>query len=247
MQRLLGDDGRALLVAVDHSVTTGTQLGLADMGAVLRSVVAGGADGVVVHRGSAVRAMPASRTTGLIVHVSGNTSLSAEPERKTLVCDPEAALATGADAISVHVTLGTGHEEDRVALRDLGSVARFCDIHGLPLLVMTYVRCGPEEQGAKVVHAARVASELGADIVKAAHPGPEYLSALATDIDVPVVIAGGAAATESWNEFLESSKNIVGAGLAGLCVGRRVFGSPDPARAVRELNAVVHGAQEARR
>jgi DhnA family fructose-bisphosphate aldolase class Ia len=26
-----------------------------------------------------------------------------------------------------------------------------------------------------------------------------------------------------------------------LCVGRRVFGSPDPAKAAAELRAVVHG------
>jgi DhnA family fructose-bisphosphate aldolase class Ia len=241
MGRLIGADGRTLLVAVDHSVTTGAQGGLADMGAVLRSVVAGGADGVVTHRGSAMRAMPVQRTTALLIHLSGNTSLSTQAELKVRVCDPEAALAAGADAISVHITLGCGHEEDRRGLADLGRVALTCDRLGLPLLVMTYVRAAPELQGTAVLHAARVAAELGADIVKTAHPGAEHLPELAASIDIPVVIAGGEQAGVTWAEFLDSARSIITAGLAGLCVGRRVFGSADPEMAVTELREVVHG------
>ncbi len=241
MRRLLGEDGKTFLVAVDHSVTTGTVGGLSDMTSVLRSVISSGADGVVTHRGSAVHSMPAQRQTALIVHLSGNTVLSHGTELKTRVCDPEAAVAIGADAVSVHVTLGGGSQEDRAALADLGQVALSCDRLGLPLLVMTYVRTAQRSRGRAVAHAARVAAELGADIVKAAHPGEEHLADLAADICVPVVIAGGEAADGSWEDFLDSAKNAMGAGLAGLCVGRRVFGSPHPARAAAELRAVVHG------
>lgn len=239
--RLLGEGGKTVLVAVDHSLTTGTDGGLADMGSVLRSIVLGGADGVVTHRGTALRAMPVQRTTALIVHLSGNTSLSPEAELKTRVCEPEAALAAGADAISVHVTLGCGNTEDRAALRDLATVALSADRLGLPLMVMVYVRASADRHGQAVVHAARVAAELGADMVKAPNPGEEHLFRLADCIDVPVVLAGGERRDETWEDFLGAAKNAVGAGLAGLCVGRRVFGSPDPARAVADLRAVVHG------
>lgn len=162
------------------------------MGAVMRSVISGGADGIVAHRGSAARELPVQRDTAMIVHLSGNTALSAQPELKATVCEPETAAALGADAVSAHITLGCGHREDRDALVGLGAIARSCDRLGMPLLVMTYIRTEAPDIGPQVLHASRIAAELGADIVKAAHPGEQYLTDLASQVPVPVVIAGGA-------------------------------------------------------
>ncbi|WFB10754.1 fructose-bisphosphate aldolase [Streptomyces sp. LX-29] len=244
LRRVMGADARTLLVAVDHALTTGGAGGLSRMSTVLGAVVAGGADGIVVHRGSAATSMPVQRDTAMIVHLSGNTRLSPGGELKTRVCDPETALTLGADLVSVHVTFGGGHQEDRAALADLGKVAASCDRLGLPLLVMTYVAGAgesPAERGAAVIHAGRAVAELGADIVKVAHPGAEHLDELVASIEVPVVLAGGEAAG-GWEEYVTAAKDAIGHGVAGLCVGRRVFGSPDPAAAVAELRAVVHGA-----
>jgi DhnA family fructose-bisphosphate aldolase class Ia len=250
LRRLLGADGRTLLIALDHSVTTGTGGGLSDMASVMRAAVEGGADAVVAHRGSAARELPPQRSTALIVHLSGNTTLGGRPELKAQVCDPETAVGLGADAVSAHVTLGAGHAEDRAALAGLGRVAASCDRLGVPLLAMTYVDMAhgdmayagapADDPGPAVLHAARVAAELGADVVKAAHPGSAYLAELAATVPVPVVIAGGAA-DGSWDDFVDSGKQVIGAGLAGLCVGRRVFSSADPARATALLRAIVHG------
>lgn len=240
LRRLLGEDGRTLLIAVDHSVTLGAVGGLTDMGSVMRAVVEGGADGVVTHRGSAVRAMPVQRETALLIHLSAGTALSPEPELKTRVCTPEAALALGADALSTHITLGAGSSEDRAALSCLGTLAADCDRMGLPLLVMTYVRTEASDPGPAVLHAARIAAELGADIVKAAHPGDRYVAELVAGVPVPVVLAGGAT-DGGWEDFYQSAKAALGAGVAGLCVGRHVFGSTDPVRATADLRALVHG------
>ncbi|HEU5158574.1 MAG TPA: 2-amino-4,5-dihydroxy-6-one-heptanoic acid-7-phosphate synthase [Streptosporangiaceae bacterium] len=241
LRRLLGADGRSLLVALDHSVTTGPGGGLANMAAAMRAAVDGGADAIVAHRGAAAREMPVQRTTALVVHLSGNTALGGRPELKTRVCDPETAFALGADAVSAHITLGAGPAEDRPALADLGRIAASCDRLGVPLLVMSYVGAAAAgERGPAVLHAARVAAELGADMVKTAHPGETYLAELAAAVPVPVVIAGGEA-DGPWDDFVAAGKKVIGAGLAGLCVGRRVFGSGDPARATARLRAVVHG------
>ena len=240
LRRLLSDDGRSLLIAVDHAVTTGFAGGLLDVGRTMRDAVAGGADGVVAHRGSAERQMPAQRGTGLIVHLSGNTGLSAESDLKVRVCDPETALALGADAVSAHVTLGCGHAEDREALRDLGAIAGTCQRLGLPLLAMTYVRSASTPSHREVLHAARVAAELGADLVKTTSSDLDTAAELAARIPVPVVLAGGSPADE-WEAFLDFSAEALRAGVAGLCVGRRVFGRPDPAAAVAQLSALVHG------
>ena len=240
MRRLLAADGKALLVAVDHSLTNGPIDGLSNMRAVLDAIVSGGADAVITHRGTASRAMPVQRETGLIIHLSGNSRLSNESDLKIRVCDPETAAALGADAVSAHLTFSGDHREDREALADLGRIARSCDQLGLPLLVMTYTRVAHEKRAPAVLHAARIAAELGADIVKSAHPGDDHLHELATTLNVPVVIAGGEV-SEQWDDFLKSVRTMLAAGVAGVCVGRRIFTQSDPARATAALRAVVHG------
>jgi DhnA family fructose-bisphosphate aldolase class Ia len=247
MRRLLGADGKALFVAVDHSLTTGPTDGLSDMRATLQAIVSGGADAIIAHRGTAARDMPPQRETGLVIHLSGNTRLSNESDLKIRVCDPETAAALGADAVSAHLTFSGDHREDREALADLGRIARSCDRLGLPLLVMTYTRITTEDRAAATLHAARAASELGADIVKVAHPGEKHLHGLAAMLTIPVVIAGGEA-NDDWDNFLKSARTIMAAGVAGLCVGRRIFTQADPARATAALRAAVHGeAQKAKR
>ncbi len=243
--RLLGPDGRTFLVAADHGVTTGFDSGLGDMGPLLAAVCAGGADGVVVHRGTAKRHVPVQRQTAMLVHLSGSTNLSPDGDVKTAVCSVESAVALGADAISVHVTLGTGAAEDRAALGDLGAVSTDCDRFGMPLLVMTYVRPGgPRSPGAAALHAARVAAEMGADVVKATSPDLETTHALATRIDVPVVVAGGevgGASGGTFDDFVERCRQSLQTGIAGLAVGRWVFNHADPETATRTLRELVHG------
>ena len=240
LRRLIAGDGKAFLVAVDHSVTTGPTDGLADMPRVLEAIVAGGADAIIAHRGTASRAMPVQRETGIVIHLSGNSRLSNDSDLKIRVCDPETALALGADAVSAHLTFSGEHREDREALADLGRIARSCDQLGLPLLVMTYTRVAPDKRSRAILHGARIANELGADIVKAANPGEDYLHDLAATLTVPVVIAGGEA-NDHWEDFLKSVRTILAAGVAGVCVGRRFFTQADPARATAALRAVVHG------
>ncbi len=239
LRRLLGADGKTLLVAVDHSLTNGPTDGLFDMPSMLQAVVSGAPDAIVAHRGSAAQAMPVCRETGLIIHLSGHSVLSSDSDLKARVCDPETAMALGADAVSVHLTLGAGHREDRDALADLGRVARSCDGLGLPLLVMAYARARVEDRAGALLHAARIASELGADMVKVANPGEHHLADLAASLVVPVVVAGGEV-VGPWDEFVENMRVVLAAGIAGLCVGRRIFGHSDPTRATGELRAVVH-------
>lgn len=243
MARLLGEDGKTFIVAVDHSFTTGRLGGLSDMTEVLRAVVQGGADAVIGHRGTVTRSMPLQRHTGAVIHLSGSSVLCPDDDTKTRVCDPEVAMALGADAVSAQLTVGAGNRNDRKAFADIRRITRSCDQLGLPLLLMTYVRVTEEKRANAILHAARIAEELGADIVKAAHPGEHHLADLASTVTVPVVIAGGEA-HGSWNGFLSCAENIIAAGLAGLCVGRRIFGHAEPARATAELREVIHGRSD---
>lgn len=232
---------RTVIVPLDHGVTQGPLPGMADMREILREVAKGGADAVVLHRG-AVPLGPwgNGKGIGLIVHLSASTDLSPEPLRKVLVCKVEEALCCGADAVSFHLNLGNPAEGEMI--KDLGKVAGECIRWGLPLLAMAYCRgpgvedeCHPQ----LVRHAARVAAELGADVVKVMYTGdPLSFRQVIDGCPVPVVIAGGAKGGD--RELLEMIKGALEGGARGVSIGRNVFQHESPQKMVQAICALVH-------
>ena len=231
--------GRTLIVPVDHAVTSGPLPGLADAGRTIERVLEGGPDAMLMHRGAPLAGVwGAPPDVALIAHLSAGTELSGRPHVKARVGNVEDAVALGADAVSVHVTLGT--EEDPAALTDLGEVSSLCVRWGMPLLAMMYVHGEPASSTEPILHAARIAAELGADIVKVNHPGDETsLHELVASCYARVVIAGGPKASNE-HELLATLEEVVAAGAAGACVGRNIHQHRDPAALTRACRAVVH-------
>jgi class I fructose-bisphosphate aldolase len=233
---------RTVIAPLDHGVTQGPIPGLKDMGNVLREVAEGGANATVLHRGNiSLGPWQAGNAMGLIVHLSASTELSPDPLRKVTVCRVQDALRVGADAVSYHLNLGNPHEGEMI--RELGSVAGECVRWGVPLLVMAYVRvpgkkteCGCDA----VKHAARVAAELGADLVKVSYTGdPTSFQEVTQGCPAPVVIAGGCKGGEM--ELLEMVKGALDGGARGVSIGRNVFQHPCPGKVVGAISALVHG------
>ena len=132
----------------------------------------GGANAIVLHKGLVKRGHRRhGRDIGLIIHLSGSTSLNPDPNDKVLVCTVEEAIALGADGVSIHINLGAPNESKM--LEDAARVVRDCNRWGMPLLVMIY----PRGKGidpiapATVGHCVRVAEELGADLIKTNYTG----------------------------------------------------------------------------
>lgn len=239
LARLLGVDQRVVIVPVDHSTTLGPIPPLHRSGELLDDLAEGGADAVVTHRGVVQAGLFPQRGPALVVHLSAGTTLSGRPDLKTLVGSVEQAIHLGADALSVHITLGTA--EDRAALHELGAISDRCAEYGFPLLAMMY--CEDADEAVEVdpiVHAARIAADLGADIVKVPYTGDRAgFSRVVQGCFVPVVVAGGDATTG--DEDLGWVSDALAAGATGVCLGRTVFHAPDPAQRLREVRALVHG------
>ncbi len=177
---------------------------------------------------------------GLIIHLSASTSLSPSPHSKTLVCSVEEALKLGADAVSIHVNIGDHQEKEM--LHDFGRVAYEARTWGMPLIAMVYPRGEniKDEYDVKVVkHAARVAGEMGADIVKVSYTGsPESFREVVDGSTIPVVIAGGAR-MDSDRDILEMVRGSIDAGGSGVSIGRNVFQHHDPTKIVRAMGAII--------
>jgi len=188
------NSGKTVIIPMDHGVTVGPIEGLADMRTAISKVVRGGANAILMHKGM-VRAghRGTGQDVGLIVHLSGGTSLSPDPNAKELVCTVEEAIKLGADAVSIHINLGA--ETDMAMLRQLGEVSQRCLEWQMPLVAMMYTRGSKIEDEYDVENvklAARVGAELGADIVKVPYTGSvESFQQVVQGCPVPVVIAGG--------------------------------------------------------
>ncbi len=239
IQRIFRQDNRTVIVPMDHGVTVGPIQGLKDMKSMIDRLNRGGADAILVHKGIA-RNIDAGQA-GLIIHLSGSTSLGPDPLWKQQVCSVTEAIRLGAEAVSVHINVGAPKEHEM--LGKLGRVADSCDEFGIPLLAMMYPR-GPaiksEHAPAAVGHAARLGAELGADVVKTNYTGdPETFKEVVSSCPVPIVIAGGPK-TESVREFLTMVYNSIKAGAAGVSIGRNVFQHPNPELMTKALSAIVH-------
>jgi predicted phospho-2-dehydro-3-deoxyheptonate aldolase len=240
--------GRTLVVPLDHSVTIGP-LGKADhANSLVRTLAQAGTNAVVLHRGRAKHVDPAHfARMGLIVHLSAGTTRSMDLDSKVLVGGVEDALRIGADAVSVHVNIGSSTEREQ--LLDFGRVSHECEVLGVPLLAMMYAR-GPlrgdlPSDPAELMHLAAIATDLGADLVKLDYSGtPESMREVAESCPLPICVAGGPPLEDVDAHALELGAEILSSGVAGLSFGRNVFEARNPFAVASALARMMHSPQE---
>lgn len=237
-------DGRYLFIPLDHSVSDGPVTDADQFDGLMSALAAGGADAVIVHKGRVGSIDPRHlRECALVVHLSAGTTHAADPNAKVLVGSVEEAVRLGADAVSVHVNIGSDTESEQLA--DLGKVATECRHFGMPLLAMIYPR-GPRIADSHdprlLAHVVNIAVDLGADLIKTSAAVP--MSAMADVVascPVPVLVAGGPQSGEDLTDYARSALDV---GCAGLAVGRRVFTSRNPRGLVSQLARIVHAPRE---
>ncbi len=243
LERIINRESmRTVIVPMDHGVTVGPIRGIEDMRDMVNAVAEGGANAVLGHLGLPIHGhRKRGRDIGLILHLSGSTVWSPDPNAKVLVNTVETAIKFGADAVSVHINIGAENESEM--LRDLGAVSVKCLEWGMPLLAMMYARgkkFKSETDPAGIKHAARIAAELGADIVKVSYPGsPKAFADVVSGCPIPVVMAGGEKVKDEKLIF-QIIRDSLDVGGSGVAVGRNAFGHKFPAKMVHAICALVH-------
>jgi len=233
-------DGRTVLFPLDHGVSYGPLPGLECIDRAVDLGIRAGADALVLHKGmlrcleTAVSPLP-----GIIMHLSASTCIGPAICHKVLAGSVEEAVRLGADAVSVQINLGDPQEPEM--LRDLGRIGQSCSEWQIPLLVMAYAGgkqhrdCGP-----RIAHAARVAAELGADLIKIPFPEDyDLLASITSSLCVPVVVAGGVPQGDI-ARFLQIVEKSMEAGAGGIAAGRSVFQHADPMAVLTAIRGIVH-------
>ncbi|MCK9323289.1 MAG: 2-amino-3,7-dideoxy-D-threo-hept-6-ulosonate synthase [Candidatus Methanomethylophilaceae archaeon] len=246
MERIVDrTSGNCVIVPMDHGVSIGPVEGLIDMKKTVDDVANGGATAVLMHKGLIRFSHRTSgRDIGLILHLSASTDIGVTSNSKVLVASVEEALKIGADAVSVHINVGAETESDM--LGDLGRVSKECQDWGMPLIAMAYPR-GPAITNSydpiAIAHAARVATEIGADIVKCSYTGDiDSFKTVVKGALAPVVIAGGPK-MKSDLDILNMVYDSLQAGGHGVSIGRNVFQHKDVMHMTKAISEIVlHGA-----
>ncbi|MFJ8581130.1 2-amino-3,7-dideoxy-D-threo-hept-6-ulosonate synthase [Micromonospora sp. NPDC093277] len=234
-------DDRLFVVPLDHSVTDGPVTGGQRVDRLIGQLAENGVDAVVLHKGVLRYVDPRwFADLALVVHLSASTVNAPDPDAKYLVATVAEALSLGADAVSVHVNVGSREESRQIA--DLAAVAEACERWNVPLLAMMYPR-GPKitdpGRADLVAHSVILAADLGADLVKTVYPGSvEALRTVTGDSPVPVIVAGGP--RRGQDDLAAYVDDVVRGGAAGVAMGRNVFEAEDPGAVAAALAARIH-------
>ncbi len=244
MERILDrKTRRTIIIPMDHGMTMGTLRGIENIAEMIDKVALGGANAVLMHSGMVDigHREHGTKDIGLIVHLSGATTLAPDPNRKVIVCSVERSLKLGADACSIHINVGADTEPEM--LRDAQMIVESCREWGIPLLAMMYPRgqkVESEHDPTNVNIAARAGAELGADIVKTNYTGDiDSFAEIVKGANVPVIIAGGPK-MDTTHDLLQMVSDSIQAGGSGVAFGRNVFQAEDPTKIVSAIAKIVH-------
>ncbi|MBU0705431.1 MAG: hypothetical protein KKC18_16395, partial [Chloroflexi bacterium] len=110
---IFGEDGKALIVAMDHAAVFGIMEGLGKPGQVVSKIRAGGADAMLTTYGVVTRFAEEIGDMGIVLRVDGGGSMLAQEHGPMqLIYDVYDALRVGADAVGCMGMPGSVYETE---------------------------------------------------------------------------------------------------------------------------------------
>lgn len=238
MKRIFREDNKAVIVALDHGQFQGPIDGIVDIEDILKKIVAGGPDAVILNPGILAKHsdLIAGKTSCIVRITGASTNYSPVFDYHRLTTSVEHAVAIGADAVIVMGFIGGSGEN--ASLEIIGHVAESCYKLGIPLVAEML----PQDfdhftDPTYIANGTRAAYELGADIIKVYYTGKDSFGSITGCVPTPVVIAGGPKGKDA---FVMAAEGLV-LGASGVAFGRNVFQADDPTEYVRRLIATIHG------
>src|SRR5919199_3824517 len=245
--RVFGADGRTLVLPVDHGMTLGRVEGLEDPVGRVDGLLDLPCDGLLMAPGLtrhtadrfARRGAPARLLTlDTFFRDEGEAVAGAD-----FAAPVELGARLGVDAVKLFMAWNVPNVERAATVARIADVVERAAAYDMPVMVEPIGIGAPRDEATISLEgdAARVAMEIGADIIKVAYPGPELMAAWASELQVPLVILGGPRSGEP-EGVLELAREAVAHGARGLVIGRNVWQRPpDVTRALmRELDEIVH-------
>ena len=232
-------NGKMLCIPMDHGISSGPLDGIKDITKFIYDTEKSGLSCILLNKGI-IKILPRPINIGVIAHMSASTSLGPDPNKKVLLGSVKEAIRLGADAVSLHINIGS--REEPMMLYSLGLIADECNKWGMPLIAMMYPRGenikNPHDPSI-ISHAARIGAEAGADIVKTVYTGDtDTFKEVVKSCPVPIVIAGGPKSNTN-KDILELCHGAIQAGSIGITFGRNIFTHDNPKKLIKALYEII--------
>ena len=251
-------DGGCLDVAIDHGVCNEPSflVGLEDMRRVVDMLIDAKPDAIQMSYGQAdlLQSQPGREKPALVMRIDMGNPYNTERHRvmwSMLQNHDEPIIgALEMDAACVVVNLFMLPDEPelfRQCVENISRVRASCRRYGMPLMIEPLVmlpntvRGGYQVDGdaEKIVTLVRLASEMGADIIKAdPTDNPADFHRVVEAARVPVLVRGGG--KEDLKSVLKKSATLMAQGAMGMVYGRNIYQHDNPKAVVNALMAIIH-------
>lgn len=237
-------NGKALFLACDqgleHGPTDFNEKNI-DPKYILDIALEGGYTAVILQPGVAEKYYHDQyRKVPLIVKLNGKTELAHIEPISRQTCSIQRALKMGAKGVGYTIYPGSRNEPEM--FQEFGRIVEEAHDHGLPVIAWMYPRgqdVKNELENTLIAYSARIALELGADMIKLKYNGDlgNFKWILKCAGRSKVVISGGS--KKSHEEFLKDVHDTMSVGGEGIAVGRNVWQDEKPFGLSKALHDVV--------
>lgn len=178
----------------------------------------------------------------LVVKLNGKTSFHAGEEPVSLqIHSVDNAVELKAAGVGYTIYVGSEHEEEMI--QEFGRIVEEAHAKDLVVIAWMYPRGkhveGKETSRDTVAYAARLALELGADVVKLPYTGDaESFKWVVKSAGKTKIVAQGGTKKEEM-KLIEEIKEIMSAGAAGMAIGRNIWQSDDPVGLSKKIAEVI--------
>jgi len=233
VEKLFDHNGHLFLLALDHA-QSGVLPGLENIQNLLTKLSDAPLDGFILNIGFASNlAEPPLLKKKLVLRTSfGGSSLADEYASAHLNhVSPETALGVGADAVIMMAVLGgDDYRSLQAVARDIDAFHHF----SIPVVVEILARDFSKTPTFDIqYHGARIAAELGADIVKVFYV-PDF-DRVVNCCSVPIILAGG----PKDKDISVVAQDAIQCGARGFAFGRNIFQASDPLEVISSLRTIL--------
>jgi DhnA family fructose-bisphosphate aldolase class Ia len=232
---------------MDHGLVMGNIQGLERPSELLATLVASGVDGTLVSVGLARALGTQLADSGLSITVPVDHQYwGPVPGRLdrigsvAAIVSCEQALAVGANTVKALFVWGLDDDVVKASIATAASLARDAQANGVPLMLEPLWfgdAISGDEHDQIIVHASRIAVELGADILKIPAVGAAALDQILA-WNVPTVFLGGAKQDDPTALFA-AIRDGLASGAQGVVVGRNVWQRHDVVEAIGHIRALL--------
>ena len=228
------EDGRALMLAIDHGYFQGPTTGLERIDLNIVPLL-DHTDALMLTRGILRSVIPAGYQRGIVMRSSGGPSILKELSNEELAVDIEDAIRMNVAAITLQVFIGGEYET-----RSVHNMTRLVDAglrYGIPTMAVTAVGRELTRDAQYLRLACRICAELGAQMVKTYYCDEDF-ETVTSSCPVPIIMAGGKKLSEL--DALTMAYNAIQGGATGVDMGRNIFQSDAPKAMIQAVGKVVH-------